>query len=97
MHLICQQCICTSAACYTCCYGYPVLCLAVCLVTHGFINMMSAHNIARFMLLSGSYQLVSTVAVIVLIPIIAPMHQSADFVFSTFDDSSQTSGVNSAP
>ena len=64
---------------------------------HGFINMMSAHGIARFMVFSGAYQLVAAVTVIVLIPIIAPVHQSADFVFSTFDDTSEISGVTSAP
>ena len=64
---------------------------------HGFINMMSAHGIARFMVLSGAYQLVATVAVIALIPVIAPVHQSADFVFSTFDDTSVSSGATSAP
>ena len=80
-----------------CCCQCPVLCLAVCLVMHGFINMMSAHGIARFMILSGAYQLVAAVTVIVLIPIIAPVHQSADFVFSTFDEFSEISGVTSAP
>ncbi len=69
---------------------------AVCLVMHGFINMMSAHGIARFMTFSGAYQLVAAVTVIVLIPVIAPDHQSADFVFSTFNDSSNVTGAPSA-
>ena len=64
---------------------------------HGFINMMSAHGIARFMILSGAYQLVAAVTVIALIPTIAPVHQSVDFVFSTFDDTSGSSGATSTP
>ena len=69
----------------------------MCLVLHGFINMMSAHGIARFMAFSGAYQLVAAVTVIVLIPIIAPHHQSAHFVFSTFTDTSGVTGAPSAP
>ena len=67
---------------------------AVCLVAHGFLNMMSARWMARFMLLAGVYQLVASVVVIVLIPAIAPTHQSADWVFWTFDASTAT---NNAP
>lgn len=70
---------------------------AVCLVLHGFINMMSAHGIARFMAFSGAYQLVAAVAVIVLIPIIAPQHQSPEFVFRSFEDTTQTTGAPSTP
>ncbi len=69
---------------------------AVCLVTHGFLNMMSARWMARFMLLSGTYQLVASVVVIALIPSIAPTHQSADFVFRTFNTSSSTNGAPSS-
>ncbi|CAK0783725.1 hypothetical protein CVIRNUC_006924 [Coccomyxa viridis] len=74
-----------------------LLCYAVCLVLHGFINMMSAHGIARFMAFSGAYQLVAAVAVIVLIPIIAPQHQSPEFVFRSFEDTTQTTGAPSTP
>ena len=70
---------------------------AVCLVLHGFINMMSAHGIARFMAFSGAYQLVAAVAVIVLISIIAPQHQSPEFVFRSFEDTTQTTGAPSTP
>ena len=70
---------------------------AVCLVLHGFINMMSAHGIARFMAFSGAYQLVAAVAVIVLIPMIAPQHQSPEFVFRSFEDTTQTTGAPSTP
>ncbi|CAL8461962.1 g1493 [Coccomyxa elongata] len=73
-----------------------LLCYAVCLVTHGFLNMMSARWMARFMLLSGAYQLVASVVVIALIPSIAPTHQSADFVFRTFNTSTSTSGAPSS-
>ncbi|EIE25071.1 amino acid transporter [Coccomyxa subellipsoidea C-169] len=73
-----------------------LLCYAVCLVMHGFINMMSARWMARFMLLSGVYQLVASVVVIVLIPTIAPTHQSAKFVFLTFDTSTSASNAPSS-
>ena len=68
----------------------------MCLVLHGFINMMSAHGIARFMVFSGAYQLVAAVTVIALIPIIAPVHQSTDFVFRTFHDTPEAEGPSSA-
>lgn len=72
-------------------------CPAVCLVLHGFINMMSAHGIARFMTFSGAYQLVAAVTVICLIPVIAPSHQSAKFVFRNFEDNSEATGAPSGP
>jgi amino acid transporter len=71
---------------------------AVCLVIHGFINMMSARWMARFMTFSGTYQLLAAVIVIFLIPFLAPTHQSPDFVFFTFygADVSATGAPSSA-
>lgn len=71
---------------------------AVILVIHGFINMMSARWMARFMTFSGAYQLLAAILVIFLIPFLAPKHQSTEFVFFKFYGTSEspTGAPNSA-
>lgn len=74
------------------------LACAVCLILQGAVNMMPPRWIARFFALTGAYQLLASLLLIVLVPAAAPSHQSAEFVFTTFDTSAlDASGIpNSA-
>ena len=68
---------------------------AVCLICQGCINMMPPAWIARFFAITGTYQLLASLVLIILIPLAAPRHQPAAFVFGDFDTS--TLAANSIP
>lgn len=57
--------------------------------------MMPPAWIARFFAITGAYQLLATLMLIMLLPLAAPTHQSAAFVFGNFDTS--TLGANNIP
>jgi hypothetical protein len=61
----------------------------VCLILQGAVNMMPPRWIARFFALTGCYQLAASLLLIVLVPVLAPSHQSAQFVFTNFDTSTR--------
>ena len=56
--------------------------------------MMPPRWIARYFALAGAYQLLASLLLIVLVPAVAPSHQSAQFVLTTFDTSTRdTTGI----
>ena len=57
---------------------------AVCLMCHGFLGMLPGRWIARLTEVTGIYQVVATLVLILLIPLVAPTHQTPAFVFGTF-------------
>ena len=54
--------------------------------------------IARFFAVTGTYQFLASLVLIIIVPLAAPTHQSAAFVFGDFDTSSlDSASIPTAP
>ena len=69
---------------------------AVILVLHACINFLPTKFIATLNGVSAVWHLVGTFTLIILLPAVAPTHQSASYVFTTFNTDTTASGVPSA-
>lgn len=59
-------------------------CYAVVLVVHGLVNSFSTKILSYMSIFSGGWHLVGVIVVSILLPCVAPVHQSASFVFTDF-------------
>jgi hypothetical protein len=57
---------------------------AVVLVVHGLVNSFSTKILSYMSIFSGGWHLVGVIVVSILLPCVAPIHQSASFVFTDF-------------
>lgn len=64
-----------------------VLCLVVILVLAGSVSSVSTSGVRFYSILAGMFLIFSGLFVVILLPIIAPVRQSASFVFMQFDAS----------
>ena len=60
-------------------------CVAVCLVAAGCVSSISTEGVKQFTNIGAVFLLVTNLAVVVILPSVAPVHQSADFVFGQFN------------
>ena len=57
---------------------------AVVLVVHGLVNSFSTKILSYMSIFSGGWHLVGVIVASILLPCVAPTHQSASFVFTDF-------------
>ncbi|MEW5318750.1 MAG: hypothetical protein WDW38_009945 [Sanguina aurantia] len=57
---------------------------AACLVCHGLINSLAVNLLGWINSVSAWWNLVGVIAIIIIIPAVAPSHQAASFVFGSF-------------
>lgn len=69
--------------------------VAVCLVAAGCFSSISTQGVKLYTNIGAVFLLVTNLAIVVILPSIAPVHQSADFVFSTFN--TQDAAANGLP
>lgn len=60
---------------------------AVSLVAAGFVSSTTSEGVQIFSVAAAAFLVVSNVAIVVALPLIAPVHQSSAFVFTQFDSS----------
>lgn len=71
-------------------------CLAVILVLHAMINFMPTRFLALWNGASTVWHIIGTFVLIILLPAVAPTHQTRAFVFTEFDSDTTSSGVPSS-
>ena len=60
-------------------------------MTAGFLSSTTSEGVQIFSLISAAFLVVSNLAIVVALPLIAPVHQSSAFVFAQFDSSDSLS------
>lgn len=68
---------------------------AVILFLHALINFLPTRVLALMNGASVVWHITGTFVLIILLPAVAPTHQSAEFVFTTFYNDTSASGVPS--
>ena len=58
---------------------------AVCLVAAGCFSSISTEGVKHYTNVGALFLLVTNLAVVIILPLVAPVHQSAEFVFGHFD------------
>lgn len=61
------------------------MCIAVCLVAAGCVSSISTEGVKQYTNIMMVFLVVTNVAIAVILPLVAPVHQSAQFVFGHFD------------
>ncbi|KAK9902713.1 hypothetical protein WJX75_003543 [Coccomyxa subellipsoidea] len=62
-----------------------LLVYAIVLLLAGFVSTTSTRGMQRFALAAGVFLVCSGVVIVVVLPVVAPTHQTAAFVFTRFD------------
>ncbi len=86
-----RACITKGGTVKTCC-----LCHAVILFLHALINFLPTRFLALWNAASTVWHIIGTAVLIILLPAVAPTHQSSAFVFTEFDSDTSASGVPSS-
>jgi amino acid transporter len=69
---------------------------AVCLILHALINFLPTKFLGWWNATSAVWHFVGTIVLIILLPSVAPTHQSATYVFTEFDSDTSATGVPSS-
>ncbi len=69
---------------------------AVILVVHALINFLPTRVLAIMNGVSAVWHVVGTFTLIILLLAVAPTHQSAEYVFTTFNSDTEATGVPSS-
>ena len=69
---------------------------AVILILHAIINFMPTRFLALWNGASTVWHIIGTFVLIILLPAVAPTHQTSAFVFTEFDSDTSASGVPSS-
>ena len=64
---------------------FSVLLCAVSLVAAGFISSTTSEGVQVFSVAAAAFLVASNLAIVVTLPLIAPVHQSSAFVFAQYD------------
>lgn len=72
-----------------------LLCPAVFLVLHAFINFLPTRVLAIMNAASAIWHIVGTFTLIILLLSVAPTHQTGEYVFTTFNSDTSATGVPS--
>ena len=72
------------------------VCRAVILLLHALINFLPTRFLALWNAASVVWHVLGTFVLIILLPAVAPMHQSGEYVFTTFNSDTSASGVPSS-
>ena len=72
------------------------MCFAVILILHAMINFLPTRFLALWNGASTVWHIIGTFVLIILLPAVAPTHQSSSFVFTEFDSDTSSSGVPSS-
>lgn len=64
---------------------------AISLVAAGVLSSTTAEGVQVYSLVAAAFLVVSNVAIVVALPLIAPVHQSSAYVFGQFDSSDSLS------
>lgn len=67
------------------CVCKPCELVAVCLVAAGCFSSISTEGVKHYTNVGALFLLVTNLAVVIILPLVAPVHQSAEFVFGHFD------------
>ncbi|CAL5221654.1 g3881 [Coccomyxa viridis] len=71
-------------------------CMYVILFLHALINFLPTRFLALWNAASTVWHIIGTAVLIILLPAVAPTHQSSAFVFTEFDSDTSASGVPSS-
>ncbi len=58
---------------------------AVCMLASGLLASTSTSGVRHYILFAALWMVVGGIALMILLPVVAPMHQSAQYVFLQFD------------
>ncbi len=68
-----------------------LLCYAICLVVAGLLSSTTTRGIECFTMFGAAFLVLSNLAIAIILPIVAPVHQSAAWVFTQFYDATDSS------
>ena len=72
------------------------MCPAVILFLHALINFLPTRFLAIWNATSTVWHIVGTFVLIILLPAVAPTHQSGSYVFTDFESDTTATGVPSS-